>query len=172
MEKFWRVEITPNNLVPYERYRGETYGSLHSVKFLPCICHLRASEKCSNVSSVPILQKVQFLWWSILFLHAPTRRPSARISHIMHYNNMGLFCDPNIIANNKEKSFQKPVVTNHNSSQTLKLLRYHNIRTRTIASPSQLQNLIQSQNFPIITASIHCLRLTLHQKLFATHPSP
>jgi hypothetical protein len=90
----------------------------------------------------------------------------------LHYNNRGLFCDPNIIANNKERSFQKPVVANHNSSQTLKLLRYHNIRTRTIASPLQLRNLIQLQNFPIVTASIHCLRLTLHQKLFATHPSP
>jgi hypothetical protein len=31
--------------------------------------------------------------------------------------------------------------------QTLKLLRYHNIRTRTITSPSQLPNLIKSQNF-------------------------
>jgi len=89
-----------------------------------------------------------------------------------HYNNRGLFCDLNIIANNKERSFQKPTVANHNSSQTFKLLRYHNIRTRTIASPSQLRNLIQSQNFSIVTASIHCLRLTLHQKLFATHPSP
>ena len=54
----------------------------------------------------------------------------------IHYNNRGLFCNPNIIANNKERSFQKPAVANHNSSQTLKLLRYHNIRTRTIASPS------------------------------------
>ncbi len=90
----------------------------------------------------------------------------------IHYNNRGLFCNPNIIANNKERSFQKPAVANHNSSQTLKLLRYHNIRTRTIASPSQLRNLIQSQNFSIVTASIHCLRLTLHPKLFATHPSP
>ncbi len=65
----------------------------------------------------------------------------------LHYNNRGLFCDPNIIANNKERNFRKPVVTNHNSSQTLNLLRYHNIRTRTIASPSQLPNLIKSQNF-------------------------
>ncbi len=89
-----------------------------------------------------------------------------------HYNNMGLFCDPNIIANNKQRNFQKPAVANHNSSQTLNLLRYHNIRTRTIASPSQLPNLIKSQTFPIITASIHCLRLTLYQKLFATNPSP
>jgi len=89
-----------------------------------------------------------------------------------HYNNRGLFCDSNIIANNKERSFQKPAVANHNSSQTLKLLRYHNIRTRTITSPSQLRNLIQSQKISIVTASIHCLRLTLHQKLFATHPSP
>jgi len=64
-----------------------------------------------------------------------------------HYNNMGLFCDPDIIAKNKERSFRKPAFTNHNSSQTVKPLRYHNIRTRTIASPSQLPNLIQSQNF-------------------------
>jgi hypothetical protein len=65
----------------------------------------------------------------------------------LHYNNRGLFCDPDIIANNKERSFRKPAFTNHNSSQTVKPLRYHNIRTRTIASPSQLPNLIQSQNF-------------------------
>jgi hypothetical protein len=64
-----------------------------------------------------------------------------------HYNNRGLFCDPNIIANNKERCFRNPAVANHNSLQTLKLLRYHNISTRTIASPSQLPNLIQSQNF-------------------------
>ncbi len=57
------------------------------------------------------------------------------------------FCNPNIIANNKERCFRNPVVANHNSSQILKLLRYHNIRTRTIASPSELLNLIQSQNF-------------------------
>jgi hypothetical protein len=102
-------------------------------------------------------------------LHTPL--PNT-VAHETHYNNRGLFCDPNIIANNKERSFQKPTVANHNSSQTLKLLWYHNIRTRTIASPSQLRNLIQSQNFPIVTAFIHYLRLTLHQKLFTTHPSP
>jgi len=90
----------------------------------------------------------------------------------MHYNNMGLFCNPNIIANNKERNFQKLAVANHNSSQTLDLLHYHNIPTRTIASPSQLPNLIKSQTFLIITASIHCLRLTLYRKLFATNPSP
>jgi hypothetical protein len=65
----------------------------------------------------------------------------------LHYNNRGLFCDPNIIANNKERNFRKLAVANHNSSQTFNLLRYHNIRTRTIASPSQLPNLIKSQNF-------------------------
>jgi hypothetical protein len=64
----------------------------------------------------------------------------------IHYNNRGLFCNPHIIANNKEKSFRKPAFANHNSSQTIKPLRYHNIRTCTIASPSQLPNLIQSQN--------------------------
>ncbi len=64
-----------------------------------------------------------------------------------HYNKRGVYCDPNIIANNKEKSFWKPTVANHNFSQTLKLLRNHNICTRTIASFSQLPKLIQSQNF-------------------------
>jgi len=64
-----------------------------------------------------------------------------------HYNNRGLFCDPHIIANNKERSFRKPAFANHNSSQTVKPLRYYNICTRTIASPSQLPNLIQSQTF-------------------------
>jgi len=94
----------------------------------------------------------------------------AKLTH--HYNNRGLFCDPNIIANNKERNFQKPAIANHNSSQTLNLLRYHNIRTRTIASPSQLPNLIKSQTFLIIIASIHYLRLTVYRKLFATNPSP
>ncbi len=64
-----------------------------------------------------------------------------------HYNKRGVYCDPNIIANNNEKSFRKPAVANHYFSQTLKLLRNHNIRTRTIASSSQLPKLIQSQNF-------------------------
>jgi len=64
-----------------------------------------------------------------------------------HYNNRGLFCDPHIIANNKERSFWKPAFANHNSSQNLKLLQNQNIRTRTITSPSQLPNLTQSQNF-------------------------
>ncbi len=64
-----------------------------------------------------------------------------------HYNNRGLFYDPHIIANNKERRFRKPAFTNHNSSQIVKPLRYENIRTRIIASPSQLPNLIQSQTF-------------------------
>ncbi len=67
------------------------------------------------------LHMLNVKWWTLIF-------------HI-HYNNRGLFCDPNIIANNKERSFQKPAVANHNSLQTLKLLWYHNIRTRTIATP-------------------------------------
>ncbi len=121
--------------------------------------------KNEDINCFAWLNQVKMLWtFKVKVLDLPTSNN--------HYNNMGLFCDPNIIANNKEKSFQKPAIVNHNSLQTLKLLRYHNIRTRTIASPSQLRNLIQSQNFPIITASIHCLWLTLHQKLFATHPSP
>jgi hypothetical protein len=44
------------------------------------------------------------------------------VADVMHYNNKGVYCDPNIIANNKERIFRKPAVANHNSSQTLKLL--------------------------------------------------
>jgi hypothetical protein len=73
--------------------------------------------------------------------------PITNLVGFQHYNNKGLFCDPHIIANNKERSFRKPAFTNHNSLQNLKLLRYQNIRTRTITSPSQLPNLTQSQNF-------------------------
>ncbi len=49
--------------------------------------------------------------------------------------------------------------------------------TKTFA-PVQSQVLHNSQTwhnrktFPIITASIYCLRLLLHRKLFATNPSP
>ncbi len=58
----------------------------------------------------------------------------------------GAYCDPNIIANNKEISFRKPAVPNNNSSQTLKPLRNPHLCTRTIASSSQLPKLNQSQN--------------------------
>jgi hypothetical protein len=77
----------------------------------------------------------------------PPTITSTYMQYNVHYNNRGLFCDPNIITKNKERCFRNPAVANHNSSQILKLLRYHNIRTRTIASPSQLPNLIQSPNF-------------------------
>jgi len=40
-----------------------------------------------------------------------------------HYNNKWLFCDPHIIANNKERRFRNPAFANHNSLQTLMLLR-------------------------------------------------
>jgi hypothetical protein len=74
---------------------------------------------------------------------------SPKIYKRNHYTLLHIvpFCDPNIIANNKERCFRNPAVANHNSSQIFKLLRYYNIRTRTIASPSELLNLIQSQNF-------------------------
>jgi len=63
-----------------------------------------------------------------------------------HYNKRGAYCDPDIIANNKENSFRKFIVPNNNSSQTLKPLRNPQLRTRTIASSSQLPKLKQSQN--------------------------
>ncbi len=86
-----------------------------------------------------------------------------------HYNNKRLFCDPHIIANNKERSSRKPAFANHNSSQTLNLLRYNNIRTRTIANPSQLPNLIPSQNVSdyncfYIQFAIHITSKTLCNK--------
>ncbi len=58
----------------------------------------------------------------------------------------GAYCDPKIIANNKEISFRKPAVPNNNSTQTFKPLRNPHLRTRTIASSSQLPKLKQSQN--------------------------
>jgi len=88
-----------------------------------------------------------------------------------HYNNRGLFCDPHIIANNKEKRFRKPAVANHNSSQTVKPLRYYNIRTRTIASPSQLPNLTQSQKFYDRNCFYIPFAIDINRKLFATNPS-
>jgi hypothetical protein len=106
---------------------------------------------CSTLNFIQNLDGLYFVqWWikkfNMTFLVMPIfyRKKWWMFNH---YNNRGLFCDPNIIAKNKERCFRNPAVANHNSSQTLKLLRYHNIRTRTIASPSQLPNLIQSQNF-------------------------
>jgi hypothetical protein len=64
----------------------------------------------------------------------------------IHYNKKGAYCDPNILANNKEIRFQKPAVPNTNSSQTLKPLRNPHLRTRTIASSSQLPKLNPSQH--------------------------
>jgi hypothetical protein len=52
-----------------------------------------------------------------------------------HYNKKGAYCDPNILANNKEIRFRKPAVPNKNFLQTLKPLRNPHIRTRTIATP-------------------------------------
>ncbi len=101
-----------------------------------------------------VLQFQNYVLISIINLFLPLFPPTisnlwyigvAYWMHFRHYNNMGLFCDPNIIANNKERCFRNLAIVNHNSSQTLKLLQYHNIRTCTIASPSQLPNLIQSQ---------------------------
>jgi hypothetical protein len=89
-----------------------------------------------------------------------------------HYNNRGLSCNPHIIANNKERSFRKLAFANHNSSQILSFCD-----TKTFA-PVQLQVLHNfrtwhnRKTFPIITASIYCVWLTLHRKLFATNPSP
>ncbi len=77
------------------------------------------------------------------------------------------------------------------SSQTTKKEVFENSLLRTIIprkllsfsdtitfAPIQSQVLHNSRTwynrktFPIIIASIHCLQLTLHQKLFATNPSP
>ncbi len=72
------------------------------------------------------------------------QKPSGHL--LLHYNKRRAYCDPNIIANNKEINFQKPAVLNNNSSQTLKPLRNPHLRTRTIASSSQLPKLKISQN--------------------------
>jgi hypothetical protein len=72
----------------------------------------------------------------------------------------GAYCDPNILANNKEIRFRKPAVANTNSSQTLKPLRNPHLRTRTIASSSQLPKLNPSQH--ISDYNVFCTRFAIH----------
>jgi hypothetical protein len=119
-------------------YSGEGGGfpQVRAVVSLVCSSCLwfvltpKVFQLCTNH---PVLVLCRFVWIS------------EACQFFLHYNNRGLFCDLNIITNNKERSFRKPAVANHNSSQTLKLLWYHNICTRIITSPLQLPNLIQLQ---------------------------
>jgi hypothetical protein len=96
--------------------------------------------------------------------------PRLRFRILIHYNNRGLFCDPNIIVNNKERCFRNPAIANHNSSQTLMLLQYHNICTRTIASPLQLPNLIQSQNFSDYNCFYPLFAINITSKTICSKP--
>jgi hypothetical protein len=115
-------------------------------------CHLVQLDK-SGILDKSILTLFFYLgffgwlFWQVLLIGVFSRLFLIMKRNNNHYNNRGLFCNPNIITNNKERCFRNPAVANHNSSQILKLLRYHNIRTRTIASPLQLPNLIQLPNF-------------------------
>ncbi len=77
-----------------------------------------------------------------------------------HYNKKGAYCDPNILANNKEIRFRKPAVPNTNSSQTLKPLRNPDLRTRTITSSSQLPKLNPSQH--ISDYNVFYTRFAIH----------
>jgi hypothetical protein len=82
---------------------------------------------------------------------------------ITHYNKKGAYCDPNILANNKEIRFRKPAVSNKNSSQTLKPLRNPQIHTRTITSSSQLPKLNPSQH--IFDYNVFYTRFAIHSTL-------
>jgi hypothetical protein len=67
--------------------------------------------------------------------------------------------------------------TYHRKQQRKKFLKARLFDTKTFAPvQSQVLHNYQTWNirktFPIITTFIYCLRLTLHQKLFATNPSP
>ncbi len=86
--------------------------------------------------------------------------PGRGESCVSHYNKKGAYCDPNILANNKEIRFRKPVVPNKNSSQTLKPLRNPHLYTRTIASSSQLPKLNQSQH--IFDYNVFYTRFAIH----------
>jgi hypothetical protein len=72
--------------------------------------------------SHPIEKRMDFEARDTINLPCILKNKNYRFKYYKHYNNMGLFCDPNIITNNKERNFQKPAVANHNSSQTLDLL--------------------------------------------------
>ncbi len=78
----------------------------------------------------------------------------------IHYNKKGAYCDPNILANNKEIRFRKPAVPNMNSSQTLKPLRNPHLCSRTIASSSQLPKLNPSQH--ISDYNVFYTRFAIH----------
>jgi hypothetical protein len=77
-----------------------------------------------------------------------------------HYNKKGAYCNPNILANNKEIRFRKPAVPNTNSSQTLKPLRNPHLRTRTIASSLQLPKLNPLQH--ISDYNVFYTRFAIH----------
>jgi len=77
-----------------------------------------------------------------------------------HYNKKGAYRDPNILANSKEIRFRKPAVPNTNSLQTLKPLRNPHLRTRTIASSSQLSKLNPSQH--ISDYNVFYTRFAIH----------
>jgi hypothetical protein len=94
-------------------------------------------------------------WWPLsLFFNCPLKKCLA------HYNKKGAYCDPNILANNKEIRFRKPAVPNTNSSQTLKPLRNPHLRTRTIASSLQLPKLNPSQH--ISDYNVFYTRFAIH----------
>jgi len=78
----------------------------------------------------------------------------------MHYNKKRAYCNPNILANNKEIRFRKPAILNTNSSQTLKPLRNPHLRTRTIASSSQLPKLNPLQH--ISDYNVFYTRFAIH----------
>ncbi len=80
--------------------------------------------------------------------------------NFFHYYKKGPYCDPNILANNKEIRFWKPAVPNKNSSQTFKPLRNPHLRTRTIASSWQLPKLNPSQH--ISDYNVFYTRFAIH----------
>jgi len=80
-----------------------------------------------------------------------------------HYNKKGAYCDPNNLTNNKKIRFRKPAVPNTNSSQTLKPLRNPHLRTRTIASSSQLPKLNPSQH--VSDYNVFYTRFAIHRKI-------
>jgi hypothetical protein len=89
-----------------------------------------------------------------------------------HYNNRGLFCEHISLQTTKKEVFESSPLWTIIPRKILSLC------DTKIFAPVQSQVLHNDwtwnirKTFPIITTSIYYLRLTVHQKLFATNPSP
>jgi hypothetical protein len=134
--------------------------------FFSCVGHLRPVSLNFLLSSAtgppsciktPLITKSEASVWISKSL---SKLGNFNTCAFTHYNKKGPYCDPNILANNKEIRFRKSAVLNKNSSQTFKPLRNPHLRTCTIASSLQLPKLNPSQH--ISAYKVFYTRFAIH----------